>query len=161
MQNGIKRPGPTSVAQKLRFALNWVVPVVLGGLYGHATFVDPIRFVTEGASAVEPGSVPAELWRAMSPTARGLGPQLGGWAVCYALVVGGFLACEPTQRTHQLMSRIQAVIMLGWWPAVWYGAMAPNADYRPMDAWTYLQQMSIGETVMGVAFAYCGWFVSA
>ena len=67
-----------SLQTKLRFVMNWLVPVILGGMYSHALFVDPVRFVTEGVSAVATGNVPAETWAAMSPTARGLGPQLGG-----------------------------------------------------------------------------------
>ena len=62
----------------------------------------------------------------MSPTARGLGPQLGGWAICYATIVAGFLYFEPTQRTHQLMSKINAFLMIIWWQVVWYLAMLPN-----------------------------------
>ena len=143
----------------LRFVLNWLVPVILTALYGHALFVDPVRFVAEGVSAVEPGSVPAETWAAMSPTARGLGPQLGGWCLCFAFITGGFLFFEPTQRTHQLMSKLLAFVMLGLWPAVWYLGMAPRDDYAPMSAATYFQQMSVGETILGVAYAYCGWFV--
>ena len=64
---------------------------------------------------------------------------------------------SPTARTHTLMSRCNTFIMLGWWPLVWYGAMLPNKDYAPMDAMTYFKTMSVGETVMGIMYAYCGW----
>ena len=98
-------------------------------------------------------------WGAMSPTARGLGPQLGGWAVCYAFLNLAFLYCEPTERTHQLISKCNALIMLVWWPVVWYGAMLPNEDYSPIGFTTYLKSMSIGETVLGMIYLFCGWCV--
>ena len=59
------------------------------------------------------------------------------------------------------MSKLQAFVMLVLWPAVWFLAMSPNKDFAPMSAALYFQQMSIGETVLGLGYAYCGWFVSA
>ena len=126
--------------------------------YLQAIFFDPTKFVGDQSPTV-PGSIPKETWAAMSPTARGLGPQLGGWAICYAFIVAGFLYWEPTERTHELMSKLNAFLMLVWWPIVWYGAMLPNKDYSPMDAKTYLVDMSIGEVVIGIMYVYCGWFV--
>ena len=73
--------------------------------------------------------------------------------------MAGFLWCEPTERTHQLMSKINTVIMLVWWPVVWYGAMLPNKEFAPMDFSTYFWSMSAGETAMGIVYAYCGWFI--
>ena len=95
-----------SIAAKFRFGLNWLVPVMLGVLYGSA-LLDPKLFFAEGRSAVEAGSNAADLWAKMSPSARGIGPQLGGWAFCYVIIVAGFLFFENTQRTHQLMARLQ------------------------------------------------------
>ena len=144
-----------------RFLLNWMCPVALAGIYLNASFRNPTLYVTEmgGPSAVEKGTDGKATWAAMSPTARSLGPQLGAWALCYAIIVAGFLFFEPTQRTHQLMARLQSFIMLVWWQIVWYGAMAPNPDYAPMDAATYMEQMSGGELFMGVLFVYFGFFV--
>ena len=147
-----------SIATKVRFVLNWLIPVALSGIYGTA-LLDPKLFFAEGRSAVEAGSDPAELWSKMSPSARAIGPQLGGWVLCYVFIVAGFLFFENTQRTHQLMARLQAVIMLVLWPIIWYGAMASNKDFAPMDAALYFKQMSLGETILGLGYAYCGFFV--
>ena len=100
-----------------------------------------------------------DTWNNMSPTARGLGPQLGGWAICYATIVAGFLYFEPTQRTHQLMSRLHAFLMIVWWQVVWYLAMLPSKDFAPMDAMTYFYSMSLGEIMIGLVYVYCGWFI--
>ena len=141
-----------------RFSANWFLPLVLLLTYLHAMFFDPTKFVGDQSPTV-PGSIPKETWAAMSPTAKGLGPQLGGWAICYAVIVAGFLYLEPTERTHELMSKLNAFLMLVWWPIVWYGAMLPNKDYAPMDAKTYFYDMSIGEVIIGIVCVYCGWFV--
>ena len=128
--------------------------------YLHAMFFMTTRFVGD-LSPIAPGSIPAETWNEMSPTAKALGPQLGGWAICYSIIIAGFLYFEPTQRTHQLISKLNAFIMLVWWPTLWYGAMLPNKDYAPIDAMTYVKAMTIGETVLGLVYAYCGWCVDA
>ena len=142
----------------VRVVANWIIPLVLIATYLHAMFIDPTQFVGD-QSPTEPGSIPKETWAAMSPTAKGLGPQLGGWAICYAIVVAGFLFFEPNERTHQLMSRINAFVMLVWWQIVWYVAMLPNKDYSPMTAKTYFNDMSFGEIILGLIYVYCGWFV--
>ena len=147
-----------SIGTKVRFVLNWIIPVALTVIYGTA-LLDPKLFFAEGRSAVEAGSNPADLWSKMSPSARAIGPQLGGWAFCYVTIIAGFLIFENTQRTHQLMSRLQAFVMLVVWPIIWYGAMAPNKDFAPMDAALYFEQMSLGETILGLGYIYCGWFV--
>ena len=141
-----------------RFGANWLIPLVLTSTYLRAMFLDPTKFVGD-ESPTEPGLIPKETWNAMSPTAKGLGPQLGGWAICYAIIVGGFLYFEPTQRTHQLMSKLNAFVMLVWWQIVWYAAMLPNQDFAPMDAKTYFYSMSLGEILLGLVYVYCGWFV--
>ena len=141
-----------------RFGANWFLPLVLLVTYLQAMFFDPTKFVGDQSPTV-PGSIPKETWAAMSPTAKGLGPQIGGWAICYAIIVAGFLYWEPTERTHELMSKLNAFLMLVWWPIVWYGAMLPNKDYAPMDAKTYLIDMSVGEVIIGIVYVYCGWFV--
>ena len=68
---------------KIRIVANWVVPVALGGMYLHAMFIDPTRMV--GDMSPTTGADPKETWAAMGPTARGLAPQLAGWAGCYAI----------------------------------------------------------------------------
>ena len=59
------------------------------------------------------------------------------------------------------MSRLQAFVMLVWWPVVWYLGMAMKDDYAPMDYKTYLTQMTPGETVLGAIYVYLGWFVKS
>ena len=142
-----------------RFGANWFLPMILIFTYLHAMFIDPTQFVGDASPNV-PGSIPKETWNLMSPTAKGLGPQLGGWALCYAFIVAVFLYFEPTQRTHQLMSQLNAFLMLVWWQVVWYLAMLPNQDYSPMDAKVYFNSMSMMEILIGLVYVYCGWFVS-
>ena len=84
-----------------RFSANWFLPIVLLVTYLHAMFFDPTKFVGDQSPTV-PGSIPKETWAAMSPTAKGLGPQLGGWAICYAMIVAGFLYFEPTELVKPL-----------------------------------------------------------
>ena len=70
-----------------------------------------------------------------------------------------FLIGSPDKKTRILLARSNAIIMLVVWPVIWYGAMLPNKDYAPMDFDTYLYDMTIGETVMGIIYLITGWVV--
>ncbi|KAK3279216.1 hypothetical protein CYMTET_12889 [Cymbomonas tetramitiformis] len=149
-----------AVGNFLRKLANWLIPVLLTFQYLMAMFIDPTPFVGDLSPTV-PGTDPKATWAGMSPTARGLGPQLAGWAICYCIIMAGFMTFENTERTHQLMSRINAFIMLVWWPIVWYGAMLPKEDYSGIDATVYFYQMSIAETIMGIIYLALGFLVPA
>lgn len=148
-----------SFGSKMRKVANWAIPIILFVTYFKPLFGDdPTPFVGD-LSPSEPGSDPVEIWNATPPTARGLGPQLAGWCYCWVTCMVTFLVGAPDEKTHILLARSNAIIMLVVWPIIWYGAMLPKADYAPMNFETYLYDMSIGEIVMGIVFLYTGWFV--
>ena len=147
-----------AIGSTFRRVINWMIPVILLITYVPAMFRNPKSFVGD-LSPSEEGRDAAEIWAATPPTARGLAPQLAGWALCWVTCMLTFLIFAPEEKTHVLLARSNAIIMLGLWPIVWYGAMLPKEDYQPMDFNTYWYTMSIGETILGVIYIYTGWFV--
>ena len=86
------------VGSMVRRLLNWICPIVLLLVYMKALFLDPTAIEGEMSPTVA-GTIPSETWLAMSPTARGLAPQLAGWALCWVWCMLAFLIFEPTERT--------------------------------------------------------------
>ncbi len=135
---------------KIRKFCNFGVCFILLATYIPAIFFDPIKFV--GDLSPNDGTDPSLTWKNTPPTSRGLGPQLGAWALCWVTCMLCFMIFEPTERTHVLVSRQNAIIMFIVWPLTWYLGMVPNPDFAPMNAETYFWTMSVPETIMGVVF---------
>ena len=146
-----------SVGSWVRFVANWLVPAMLSALYIPAIFLNPSSFLTPDLAPISP-SDPPSLWASTPPTARALGPQLGGWALCYALFAASFLLFENTPRMHQLAARTNFAIMIFLWPAVWYAAIMPNPDFAMPD-FKIFTQLSAGEVSLGLVYAYTGFWV--
>ena len=150
---------PMSIGSWLRFGANWLVPVLLSALYIPAIFLTPSSFLTPDFAPISPRSpAPPDLWSSTPPTARALGPQLGGWVLCYAFFIASFLLFENTPRTHQLVSKTNCIIMLVLWPAIWYGGIMPNADFSMAEPEIFIQ-LSMGEVGLGLIYFYTGFLV--
>ena len=102
----------------VRRLLNWICPIVLLLVYMKALFLDPTAIEGEMSPTVA-GTIPSETWLAMSPTARGLAPQLAGW---------GCILGEVVPRPHPVVASL-----ISFWP--WHVAHSPTCSlYR---VWVY------------------------
>jgi len=150
-----------SVGSNLRKFINWVIPLVLIVTYLYPVFVDPSSDL-EDLSPIEVDKTRIEdrfeLWMHSPPEEKDPPIKIAAWALCWATGMLFVLMGEPTEQTHVQLAKFSAVTMLVVWPMIWY-VLPVEEDYRYPKFETHFYDVSTGEIVMGVIYAYLGWYV--
>lgn len=128
-----------------------VIGTILILIYASALFFDPLAFMGRLSPCfAQPGTTPAEVWKATSTQVKGAVLQTGGWALCFALTV---LYLGIRDAGTQGLCRGMAMAFL-FWQFVWYVAIFPEGNVPRSQIFV---NESIQEIVFIGIFCYLGF----